>query len=52
MVAATAASFTGHYLKPLLERASVNPVVEDVKPAKEKRSRKASVEEPDLIGAK
>jgi excinuclease ABC subunit A len=51
-VAATPASFTGQYLKPLLERASVKPQVVETKPLRAKRSRKVAVEEPDLIGAK
>ncbi len=59
-VAVCPASFTGQYLKPLLERASVKPTL--VTPAeagaqlrkKPKRSRKVSVDEdePDLIAAK
>jgi excinuclease ABC subunit A len=52
-VAECAASATGHYLKPLLERASVKPeVVENVKPVKAKRTRKIAADEADLIGAK
>ena len=53
-VAATAASFTGQYLKPLLERASVKPTVVDTKPKKVPRSRRVVVDEdePDLIAAK
>ena len=57
-VAATLESFTGQYLKPLLERASVKPRVVDSRPAKPKRSRKAvdetSIEDelPDLVAAK
>jgi excinuclease ABC subunit A len=47
-------SATGMYLKPMLERASVKPVVVESKPSKPKRSRKVSVDEdePDLIAAK
>ena len=51
-VAATAASFTGQYLKPLLERASVKPVIVDAAPKRPKRTRKVMVDEPDLIAAK
>jgi excinuclease ABC subunit A len=57
-VAATAESFTGQYLRPLLERASVKPKVVEAKPAKLKRSRKTvdeiSVEDefPDLMTVK
>jgi excinuclease ABC subunit A len=52
-VADTKASATGQYLKPLLERASVKPVVVESKLKKVTRSRKVIVEdEPDLIAAK
>ena len=51
-VAAEAKSFTGQYLRPLLERASVKPVIAEVAPKRVKRSRKAAVDEPDLIAAK
>ncbi len=51
-VAAAPKSFTGQYLKPLLERASVKPVVVETKPVRAKRSRKVAVDEPDLIAAK
>jgi excinuclease ABC subunit A len=58
-VAATSLSFTGQYLKPLLERASVKPKVVDSKPSRPKRGRKAVIEEPsdedefpDLVAAK
>jgi excinuclease ABC subunit A len=53
-VAATKESFTGQYLKPLLERASVKPMVVETKPRKVTRSRKVAVDEdePDLIAAK
>jgi excinuclease ABC subunit A len=51
-VAATKESFTGQYLKPLLERASVKPEVVDTKPKRPSRSRKVAVDEPDLIAAK
>ena len=40
-VAAAPESFTGQYLAPLLERASVKPKVVDAKPAKPRRSRKS-----------
>ena len=45
-------SATGEYLKPLLERASVKPVVVDVAPKKAKRPRRVALDEPDLIAAK
>ena len=53
-------SATGQYLKPMLERASVKPVVVESKPKKVSRSRKpvlsgdegVTVDEPDLIAAK
>jgi excinuclease ABC subunit A len=47
-------SATGQYLKPLLERASVKPVVVESAPKRPKRSRKMLVDEdePDLIAAK
>jgi excinuclease ABC subunit A len=51
-VAGTAASFTGQYLKPLLERASIKPTVVETKPKRPARSRKVAVDEPDLIAAK
>src|SRR5690348_4847627 len=53
-VAETKASFTGQYLKPLLERASVKPQVVETKPKRPPRSRKVAMDEdePDLIGAK
>ncbi|MFL6755799.1 MAG: excinuclease ABC subunit UvrA [Sphingomicrobium sp.] len=51
-VAATAASFTGHYLKPLLERASTKPTVVESKPKRPARPRRVAVNEPDLITAK
>lgn len=51
-VAATKASFTGQYLRPLLERASVKPTVVETKPKRPARSRKVAVDEPDLIAAK
>jgi len=53
-IAAEPKSFTGQYLKPMLERASVKPKVVETKPKKLPRSRKVTVEEdePDLIAAK
>jgi len=45
-------SATGQYLKPMLERASVKPVVVATTPKRVKRTRKVEPEEPDLIGAK
>jgi len=51
-IADTPISATGQYLKPLLERARVKPVLVDMKPKKPKRSRKVEPEEPDLIAAK
>jgi hypothetical protein len=36
----------------MLERASVKPVVVEVAPKRPKRTRKVSVDEPDLIAAK
>jgi excinuclease ABC subunit A len=53
-IAAEPRSFTGQYLKPLLERASVKPQVVESRPKKPSRSRKLLVDEdePDLIAAK
>ncbi len=54
-VAACPDSFTGQYLKPLLERASVKPEVVESKPKRPKRTRKVAEDEdelPDLIAAK
>ena len=53
-VAAEPKSATGQYLRPILERASVKPVVVETKPVRPKRSRRVSVDvdEPDLIAAK
>src|SRR5205814_8345963 len=45
-------SATGQYLRPMLERASVKPVIVDVQPKRVKRTRKVAVDEPDFIGAK
>lgn len=49
-VAAEPKSFTGQYLKPLLERASVQPM--KPQPAKKSRKRSSSADQPDLIAAK
>ena len=51
-IAKSAVSATGQYLKPMLERASVKPVVVDIPLKKPKRTRKIEADEPDLIGAK
>src|SRR5207302_1299359 len=45
-------SATGMYLKPLLERASVKPVIVNVAPKRPRRARRVTSEEPDLIAAK
>lgn len=52
LIVAAPESATGHYLGPLLERASVKSVLVDVPPKKAKRARKAVASEPDLIAAK
>ena len=51
-IAGVAESATGQYLRPMLERASVKPKVVETKPVRAKRTRKVSVDEPDLIAAK
>lgn len=53
-VAACPESFTGQYLRPLLERASVKPEVVESVPKKAKRKARASADEDqrDLIAAK
>ncbi|HWJ42785.1 MAG TPA: excinuclease ABC subunit UvrA, partial [Solirubrobacterales bacterium] len=51
-IAKEPSSATGQYLKPMLERASVKPVVVDSKPKKVTRSRKVAADEPDLVAAK
>ena len=51
-IAAAEQSATGQYLAPLLDRATVKPIVVDVAPKKPRRPRKVNVEEPDLIAAK
>jgi excinuclease ABC subunit A len=55
-IAEEALSFTGQYLKPMLERASVKPVVVERAPKKPSRSSRAKSrdleDEPELIEAK
>jgi hypothetical protein len=54
-IAETAISATGQYLRPMLERASVKPVVVETTPKRPKRSRKVDTsdeDEADLIAAK
>ena len=53
-VAAAPKSFTGQYLKPMLERASVKPKVVETKPKKISRTRTVRIDEnePSLIAAK
>ncbi|MGH8527344.1 MAG: hypothetical protein ACREXY_25000, partial [Gammaproteobacteria bacterium] len=51
-IAAVSISATGQYLRPILERASVKPVIVDVKPKKPRRTRMIQADEPDLIPAK
>jgi excinuclease ABC subunit A len=57
-IAASADSFTGQYLKPLLERASVHPANFPAKaraqPVRKSRRKASASDEaqPDLIGAK
>jgi excinuclease ABC subunit A len=55
-IAAVPESATGQYLKPMLERASVKPVVVETKPRKPARSYRAKSreleDEPDLMAAK
>jgi excinuclease ABC subunit A len=51
-IAAEPTSATGQYLKPLLERSSVKPVIADTPPKRAKRSRKVAADEPDLLAAK
>src|SRR5437763_1959303 len=48
-IADTAVSATGQYLRPILERASVKPVVVETKPVRPKRSRKVVVEEDEEL---
>jgi excinuclease ABC subunit A len=50
-IAAEPTSATGQYLKPLLERASVQPVP-PAAPAKKPRRKRSSEDQPDLIAAK
>jgi excinuclease ABC subunit A len=50
-IAKVAVSATGQYLKPMLERASVKPVVVETKPRKPSRSSRAKsrgVDEDEL----
>src|SRR5438552_12753523 len=49
-VAASPESFTGQYLKPLLERASVKPEVVETKPKKVSRARRAAASDEDELG--
>jgi excinuclease ABC subunit A len=49
-VAECAASATGQYLKPLLERASVKPVIANVPPKRPKRTRRSSAVDEDELG--
>ena len=51
-IAEVAESATGQYLKPMLERASVKPVVVESKPRKRSRKADADADQPDLMGAK
>ena len=45
-------SATGMYLKLMLERASVKPVIVETQPKRPRRTRRVSIDEPDLIAAK
>jgi excinuclease ABC subunit A len=51
-IAEVAISATGQYLRPMLERASIKPVIVETTPKRPKRTRKVEPEEPDLIAAK
>nr|WP_310466936.1 hypothetical protein [Sphingomonas sp.] len=56
-VAAEPKSFTGQYLKPLLERSSARPEPVERRPSKPRgssrsKSRPTDADQPDLIGAK
>ncbi|HVH49083.1 MAG TPA: excinuclease ABC subunit A, partial [Sphingomicrobium sp.] len=52
-IAQVAVSATGQYLRPMLDRASVKPVVVESKPKRTTRKMKmANADQPDLIGAK
>jgi excinuclease ABC subunit A len=51
-VAACDKSATGQYLKPLLERASVQPVKAAPPVKKARRKRSSDENQPDLIAAK
>ena len=50
-IAKVAISATGQYLRPILERASVKPVIVQTMPKRPKRARKIEAEEPNLIAA-
>jgi excinuclease ABC subunit A len=50
-VAAEKRSFTGQYLKPLLERSTRSPAEAGAQPAK-KRRKATDADQPDLIPAK
>jgi excinuclease ABC subunit A len=52
VIASVPLSATGQYLKPMLERASVKPVIVETTPKRPKRSRKLEPQEPDLMAAK
>ncbi|MES2135796.1 MAG: hypothetical protein V4502_01885, partial [Pseudomonadota bacterium] len=52
VIAAVPVSATGQYLKPILQRASVKPIIVETTPKKLRRSRKTEPEEPDLMAAK
>jgi excinuclease ABC subunit A len=51
-IAEVSISATGQYLRPMLERASIKPIIVDAAPKRPKRTRKVTVDEPDLIAAK
>ena len=51
-VAAEERSFTGQYLKPLLERSKSDPAQAGAQPAKKTRRKAADADQPDLIPAK
>jgi excinuclease ABC subunit A len=51
-VAAEPKSFTGQYLKPLLERASVQPMPPARSIKKTRRKPSSGADQPDLIAAK
>src|SRR5207253_6600436 len=45
-------SATGQYLRPMLQRASVKPIIVDVQPKRPNRSRKVEPEDVGLVAAK